>query len=109
MEHNMNFLDLLKKGEVRGSGTGVSDSVPAVIKGGKPQPAALSVGEYVVRADVVSNLGGGATNGGVEFFDTLMPLINQMDRDTASTFADTVLQVAQVFLDKQPQIDEDIP
>lgn len=102
----MDFLDLLKKGEVTGPGSGTSDSVPAMIMGKSPKPAALSAGEYVIRADVVSNLGGGATQGGVAFLDQFMQLIGQMDRDTASTYADTILEVGQIYLDKQPKIEE---
>jgi hypothetical protein len=42
---------------------GMSDSIPAVIGG--VQPAALSQGEYVVPADVVSGLGNGDTSAGI--------------------------------------------
>lgn len=46
-------------------GDGMSDSVPAMISGaGGQQPAALSEGEYVVPADVVSGLGNGSTSAG---------------------------------------------
>lgn len=41
--------------EVRGPGTGRSDSIPAVIDG--TRPAALSNGEFVFPADVVQSLG----------------------------------------------------
>lgn len=48
-------------------GDGMSDSVPAMIVGeGGTQPAALSEGEYVVPADVVSGLGNGSTEAGAQ-------------------------------------------
>ena len=49
---------------LRGSGDGMSDSIPAVIEGQKPQRAALADGEFVVPADVVSHLGNGSTEAG---------------------------------------------
>jgi hypothetical protein len=42
----------------------MSDSIPAVIQGSKPQRAALADGEFVVPADVVSHLGNGSTEAG---------------------------------------------
>ena len=44
---------------LRGNGDGMSDSIPAVINGAKPQRAALADGEFVIPADVVSHLGTG--------------------------------------------------
>ena len=49
---------------LRGPGDGMSDSIPAVIKGQKPQRAALADGEFVIPADVVSHLGNGSTEAG---------------------------------------------
>lgn len=49
---------------LRGGGDGMSDSIPAVIGGQKPQRAALADGEFVVPADVVSHLGNGSTEAG---------------------------------------------
>lgn len=49
-----------------GPGDGMSDSIPAVIKGPKPQRAALADGEFVVPADVVSHLGNGSTKAGAQ-------------------------------------------
>ena len=40
----------------------MSDSIPAMI--GREQQAALSEGEFVVPADVVSHLGNGSSNAG---------------------------------------------
>jgi hypothetical protein len=47
-----------------GPGDGMSDSIPAVIKGQQPQRAALADGEFVIPADVVSHLGNGSTKAG---------------------------------------------
>ena len=47
-----------------GDGDGMSDSIPAVIKGERPQRAALADGEFVIPADVVSHLGNGSTKAG---------------------------------------------
>ena len=49
---------------LQGPGDGMSDSIPAVIGGAKPQRAALAQGEFVVPADVVSHLGNGSTDAG---------------------------------------------
>jgi len=49
---------------LRGPGDGMSDSIPAVINGVKPQRAALADGEFVIPADVVSHLGNGSTEAG---------------------------------------------
>lgn len=49
---------------LHGPGDGMSDSIPAVIQGAKPQRAALAQGEFVIPADVVSHLGNGSTDAG---------------------------------------------
>ena len=49
---------------LRGHGDGMSDSIPAIITGNKPQRAALADGEFVIPADVVSHLGNGSTEAG---------------------------------------------
>lgn len=51
-------------GLLDGPGDGMSDSIPAVIKGEQPQRAALADGEFVIPADVVSHLGNGSTKAG---------------------------------------------
>ena len=57
--------DLAAGGKLlRGPGDGMSDSIPAVIHGSKPQRAALADGEFVIPADVVSHLGNGSTEAG---------------------------------------------
>jgi hypothetical protein len=49
---------------LRGGGDGMSDSIPAMIHGEKPQQAALADGEFVIPADVVSHLGNGSSEAG---------------------------------------------
>jgi len=51
-------------------GDGMSDSVPAEIDGS--QPAALSTGEYVIPADVVSHLGNGSSDDGAVRLDEML-------------------------------------
>ncbi len=53
---------LTKGGYLSGSTDGMGDDVPASIEGS--QPAALSDGEFVVPADVVSHLGNGNSDAG---------------------------------------------
>jgi hypothetical protein len=57
---------------LRGPGDGMSDDIPAVIKGQKPQRAALADGEFVVPADVVSHLGNGSTDAGAKRLYAMM-------------------------------------
>jgi hypothetical protein len=49
---------------------GMADRVPASIEGS--QPAALSDGEFVIPADVVSHLGNGSSNAGAKVLDEMM-------------------------------------
>jgi hypothetical protein len=57
---------------LQGPGDGMSDSIPAVIKGATPQRAALAQGEFVVPADVVSHLGNGSTDAGAKRLYAMM-------------------------------------
>jgi len=57
---------------LRGDGDGMSDSIPAVIQGAKPQRAALADGEFVIPADVVSHLGNGSTEAGSKRLYSMM-------------------------------------
>jgi hypothetical protein len=57
---------------LRGPGDGMSDDIPAVIKGQQPQRAALADGEFVIPADVVSHLGNGSTEAGAKQLHTMM-------------------------------------
>ena len=62
---------------LRGPGDGMSDSIPAVIKGARPQRAALADGEFVVPADVVSHLGNGSTEAGSKHLYKMMDRIRK--------------------------------
>ena len=62
---------------LRGGGDGMSDSIPAVIKGAKPQRAALAQGEFVVPADVVSHLGNGSTEAGAQHLYKMMDRVRK--------------------------------
>jgi hypothetical protein len=57
---------------LQGPGDGMSDSIPAVIKGPRPQRAALAQGEFVIPADVVSHLGNGSTDAGAKRLYAMM-------------------------------------
>jgi hypothetical protein len=64
---DLNFL--------QGPGHGMSDDIPAMI--GKQQKAALSDGEFVVPADVVSHLGNGSSRAGAKKLYSMMDNIRQ--------------------------------
>jgi hypothetical protein len=66
------IVGLAKGRYLDGSTDGMADEVPAKI--GKSQPAALSHGEFVIPADVVSHLGNGNSNAGAK------KLYEMMDR-----------------------------
>lgn len=97
-------------GRVEGPGTGVSDSInlPLKDKRGLVAPAALSDGEFVMKADIVSNIGGGSTNPGFDFFDKFVNIIAQLDRELAAEYAEAILTLGEVYLEEQPQIDEEV-
>lgn len=56
-------------------GDGMSDDVPATIDG--EQPAALSSGEFVVPADVVSHIGNGSSDAGAKELYAMMDRIRE--------------------------------
>lgn len=60
---------------IAGETDGMADEVPAVIEG--EQPAALSDGEFVIPADVVSGLGNGNTEAGVKVLEDMMDRIRK--------------------------------
>jgi hypothetical protein len=62
---------------LRGPGDGMSDSIPAVIQGAKPQRAALADGEFVIPADVVSHLGNGSTEAGSKHLYAMMDKVRR--------------------------------
>ena len=64
------FADLMERLQ---GGDGKSDSIPAQINSPQgSQPAQLSEGEYVVPADVVSNMGKGSTDAGGRQLDNMV-------------------------------------
>jgi len=66
----------LNKGRYLGGMTdGMADKIPASING--TQPAALSDGEFVIPADVVSHLGNGNSNAGAKELDQMMSRIRK--------------------------------
>lgn len=58
------------QGIVQGQGGGMDDQVPGMI--GNQQPVAVSPGEFIVPADVVSGLGDGSSDAGADKLDTMM-------------------------------------
>jgi hypothetical protein len=62
---------------LNGPGDGMSDSIPAVIRGKGVQRAALADGEFVVPADVVSHLGNGSTKAGAKKLYAMMDRVRQ--------------------------------
>tara|TARA_R110000803_G_scaffold106785_1_gene174880 strand:+ start:182 stop:517 length:336 start_codon:yes stop_codon:yes gene_type:complete len=63
------------EGVIRGQGGGMDDMVNGMI--GTEQPVAVSPGEYIVPADVVSGLGDGSTDGGVQELDGMLDRVRQ--------------------------------
>jgi len=59
-----------KEGEIVGPGGGMDDQVMGMI--GNQQPVAVSPGEYIVPADVVSGIGDGSTDAGVQQLDGML-------------------------------------
>lgn len=68
---------------LRGPGDGVSDSIPAIIKGPQPQRAALADGEFVFPARIVSEIGNGSTEAGARKLYAVMDKIQQDRMQTA--------------------------
>ena len=66
----------LKKGKyLNGNTDGMADKVPATIDG--KQPAALSDGEFVIPADVVSHLGNGNSDAGAKILEQMMTRVRK--------------------------------
>ena len=58
------------EGMIKGNGSGMDDMVQGMI--GSEQPVAVSPGEFIVPADVVSGLGEGSSDAGAEKLDDMM-------------------------------------
>jgi len=69
------FANQAFEGMVPGNGTGMSDDVPFSIEG--QQPALLSRDEYVLPADVVSQLGDGSSGAGADMLDNFVSNVRQ--------------------------------
>ena len=67
-------------GLLEGRGDGISDSIPARIDGS--QEAALSEGEFVVPARIVSEIGNGSSNAGAE---RLYAMMDRIEKDRERT------------------------
>ena len=63
-----------------GPGDGLSDSIPATI--GNRQPARLADGEFVISADVVSDIGGGSSKAGAKKLHAMMDRVRQSAHGT---------------------------
>jgi len=63
------------EGMVAGQGDGMSDEVMGMI--GDQQRVAVSPGEYIVPADVVSGIGNGSSDAGAGELDRMMADIRQ--------------------------------
>jgi len=63
------------QGMVQGPGGGMDDQVMGTIGGN--QPVAVSPGEYIVPADVVSGLGDGSSDSGAQELDQMMNNVRQ--------------------------------
>ena len=64
-----------KEGMIEGAGKGMDDQVQGMI--GDSQPVAVSPGEFIVPADVVSGIGDGDTNSGVKELEGMMDRVRQ--------------------------------
>ena len=69
------FANKAFEGMVPGQGTGMSDDIPFSIEGN--QPALLSRDEYVLPADVVSQLGDGSSGAGADMLDNFISRLRQ--------------------------------
>jgi hypothetical protein len=75
------------EGMIRGNGSGMDDEVPGMI--GDQQPVAVSPGEFIVPADVVSGLGDGSSDAGAKELDRMMDRV-RMDRNGTTKQAPSI-------------------
>ena len=73
--------DAQTEGMIRGKGSGMDDKVPGMI--GDQQPVAVSPGEFIVPADVVSGLGDGSSDAGAKELDRMMERVRMARGGTA--------------------------
>ena len=63
------------EGMINGNGSGMDDAVPGMI--GDQQPVAVSPGEFIVPADVVSGLGDGSSDAGADELYAMMDRVRK--------------------------------
>jgi hypothetical protein len=68
------------QGMIEGMGSGMDDQVLGMI--GSQQPVAVSPGEYIIPADVVSGLGDGSSDAGAKELDGLLDRVRQERTNT---------------------------
>ena len=68
------------EGVIRGEGRGMDDMIPGTI--GAQQPVAVSPGEYIIPADVVSAAGDGDTDAGARRFDQMLDEVRMQKTGT---------------------------
>ena len=64
-----------KEGMIRGNGGGMDDKISGMI--GSSQPVAVSPGEFIVPADVVSDLGDGSSDAGADELYAMMERVRK--------------------------------
>ena len=75
-------------GLIEGEGDGMSDSIDAELvekrgmEGGQKQPLKVANNEYVIAADVVSDIGNGSTDAGADKLDKLMKEVRKAKHGT---------------------------
>lgn len=69
------LMAMLREASQKTGEKGMDDSIPAVVNG--QQPAALSAGEHVIPADVVSMLGDGNSEAGHKILDRMIATVRQ--------------------------------
>lgn len=85
-QFGMEAFEMLRREVIKQMGpsytdqSGTSDSIPAQVDG--QQPVNLSSGEYVVPADVVSNMGDGDTRSGGQRLDQMVASVRQQKHGT---------------------------
>jgi len=68
------------EGLIKGEGRGMDDMIPGTI--GAQQPVAVSPGEYIIPADVVSAAGDGDTDAGAKRFDQMLDEVRMQKTGT---------------------------
>lgn len=68
------------EGLIKGEGRGMDDMIPGTI--GAQQPVAVSPGEYIIPADVVSAAGDGDTDAGARRFDQMLDEVRMQKTGT---------------------------